>query len=488
MVNVNLWGQSEIIEDIKYLFKNELNIGMIIDEENIDIINNFIIVCSFEYRKLGQLLERKGLIYGKQYEYAHKLPALLLKEKIQNRLLVWKSKYERSEFVEQIQTYINDASYNYSKEIWIIDEDDVDLVPNSFQYERDFLFVSDIENYDVEVLLKKAIYSERKYRDIKCAVPFNMVSFSSTKIHTCCGGRLPVALDLRTKSFDKVWFGLRRKILCLTVVNGSYAFCNKKNCPILSDYDNKNKIESIYYANGKKDFYEEPRIVQLEYDATCNLQCPSCRRKYITKSSIKCKETTDFIIENVIPRVEEIRCAGYGEALFSKNYLEIMFSEKSKGKNLYLLTNGLLISENVLNELINHYGSVKIDISVDAACADTYKKIRKGDFETLLEKLLLLKSYRDDKKIDRITLNSTISRINVKEMQDFVNLASKYSADGVRLSAIHNWGNFTAEEFDRLRILNDEGDLMEDLYPYFDGEILNDNYVLDNNIGYKGKL
>jgi len=86
----------------------------------------------------------------------------------------------------------------------------------------------------------------------------------------------------------------------------------------------------------------------------------------------------------------------------------------------------------------------EINISIDAATADTYQKIRGGDFFKLIANVeALVQARRAARRNDfRILLNMTLMRANIEELPGFVRLAKHVGADGIAFWQLNDGDNY----------------------------------------------
>ncbi|MBO5387495.1 MAG: hypothetical protein J6A59_05070, partial [Lachnospiraceae bacterium] len=232
-------------------------------------------------------------------------------------------------------------------------------------------------------------------------------------------------------------------------------------------------------------YYSYPDILQLEYDAACNLACPSCRNNYVCDSGKKAEHITSYVLKNIVPYITHIRCAGFGEALFSKNYKHIISSEETRNKELYLLTNGLLLDYKKAMDLLCHFSKLSIDVSVDAGTEEVYKLIRGGNYSLLIRNLHDISKLHLSGNISKFVLNYTVSKKNICDLNHFLKMAEDLNVDSVRISAIHNWGNMTKDEFEDMSILDANFKLKSEVCEYFKNMDAFDVKILDNNVGFE---
>jgi MoaA/NifB/PqqE/SkfB family radical SAM enzyme len=91
----------------------------------------------------------------------------------------------------------------------------------------------------------------------------------------------------------------------------------------------------------------------------------------------------------------------------------------------------------------------EINISLDAATAETYARIRGADFAKVLANVAALvrarrKAGRDDLVV---MLNMTLMRANIEELPDFVRLAKRLAADAVAFWRLNDGENYQRPEW-----------------------------------------
>jgi hypothetical protein len=103
-------------------------------------------------------------------------------------------------------------------------------------------------------------------------------------------------------------------------------------------------------------------------------------------------------------------------------------------------TNFTVINDRQLDKLVG--SNLKfINVSLDAATASTYKKIRGFDFEKVLEnvRLFTIKKKEANKKFPLLYLNMTLMRTNIEELVLFVQLAKELNADHACAWHLNRW-------------------------------------------------
>lgn len=106
-------------------------------------------------------------------------------------------------------------------------------------------------------------------------------------------------------------------------------------------------------------------------------------------------------------------------------------------------TNGLLIKKNMHKFKHITDNLTQIGISIDGATKQTYEELRRGGiWEKLIENLEFLRTIKNFK----IHYHFVVQYKNYQEIENFIELGLKYSADKIFLNRITNWN--TMADFD----------------------------------------
>ena len=112
--------------------------------------------------------------------------------------------------------------------------------------------------------------------------------------------------------------------------------------------------------------------------------------------------------------VERIYLTG-GEPLLHPDLLNILsfMAQKYNGVEIGLTTNGLLLSNEIMDSICS-YGNIVVQISIDGATASTYEKIRgKDTYQKFLKGFNVFK----ESKLAKKTARTCVSAINYKEVK-----------------------------------------------------------------------
>jgi len=245
-----------------------------------------------------------------------------------------------------------------------------------------------------------------------------------------------------------------------SIINGTYQFCNEKVCGVIQN-NGLNTIdtvpENIKYLLEDSARFQLPYEISIHGDFTCNLSCPSCRTKVIKVDDDKVEQQNkvgEIIFNNLLgeptDRRMHLMLSGTGEVFASPmllNFMNKITLDKFPNVAFSIGTNGLLCEKRW--ERIEHLESAieKITVSIDATCADTYEKIRRGgNWDQLLTNMNFLKN---KKQLTGMKLHTRmiVQDGNYSEILKFYEFSKQFDADVVEYSRLINWGTWTNDEF-----------------------------------------
>lgn len=140
--------------------------------------------------------------------------------------------------------------------------------------------------------------------------------------------------------------------------------------------------------------------VYVELTNKCNLSCSTCMRNvWDVKYGHMSKEVFERILVGleVCPEKPELFLGGYGEPLSHPRVLEMIQQAKELGYRVSLITNGILLNEQIAPSFIE----LNLDmlwVSLDGASAECYADVRLGDsLPIVLENLSRLRLLKHQK-------------------------------------------------------------------------------------------
>jgi len=277
--------------------------------------------------------------------------------------------------------------------------------------------------------------------DQRCPRPFDTVLIDKQgSCYLCeCTAWLPQSAgNLFTNSLEEILNSDTAKNLQDSITNGSYRYCNNKQCAYLLILDGKDTVEWAHTVPNK-----QIKHIRLAIDDSCNLSCPSCRKEKIFLKSGKTFDMRIQLIDKILDFLKQqthpiqVHIGSDGDPFASLIYRRFMMKAKELSHLKYSIqTNGLLLKKNFhkfkhITDNLNHIG-----ISIDGATKSTYEKLRRGGvFELLLENLEFLKSI---KNFD-IHLHFVVQQSNYHEIEPLIDLGLKYNVDKIFLNRITDW-------------------------------------------------
>ena len=191
---------------------------------------------------------------------------------------------------------------------------------------------------------------------------------------------------------------------------GAYSFCDTTHCEIAQFPRHSDGIQ-----------------LYIGIDDSCQLACPSCRKEKFFESENQAKAPwIDRIVSWVQSSNEPVRIliGAHGDPLASPFYRSIIGRLRDPRVTFQLKTNGLLLYR-YLDELGIASQISELEISIDAATADTYQNLRRpAHWEDLERNLEYLRDLRTRCNFD-VKANFVVQQGNFQEMPGFVDFCDR---------------------------------------------------------------
>lgn len=187
-------------------------------------------------------------------------------------------------------------------------------------------------------------------------------------------------------------------------------------------------------AQGKIHLKSYPRVINLVLTTRCNLKCIMCRKiEHDGKYHSSDREIKDLV--EIMPYLEKLTLRG-GEVFLHNKILYILEQAKKYKVDIEIVTNGLLLTEKIINLLLDVL--TEITFSIDSVNEDTYEKIRSGaKFKNLLENIKLFNKLNEKRNYKVFTrLNMVVMRSNYREIENVIKFASQHKFKEVYLEPI----------------------------------------------------
>jgi radical SAM protein with 4Fe4S-binding SPASM domain len=283
-----------------------------------------------------------------------------------------------------------------------------------------------------------------------CPYPFSRIEIKADgNVHCCCEGWLPKPIgNVLTDSLMKIWNGSEANKIRESILDQSFRFCTA--CPYLPGPAGPIKNQRI-------NTYQPGRIgtLKLDYDQSCNLTCPSCRKAssihFVKQDRVSIIHSA-VLSSGALNLTDMLYITGAGDPFASKTYWHFLCNLPDLSSNpnmqIFLHTNGLLFDAEHWKQLgktrnrITHVG-----ISIDAACAETYALNRKASWTRLTENLSFIDHLRNLNPAINLGLFFVVQANNFHEMPEFVKFGENHGAIWISFTALRNWGTFTDDEY-----------------------------------------
>lgn len=321
-----------------------------------------------------------------------------------------------------------------------------------------------------------------------CSAPFYMLDIRvDGSCWICCEQWLPKSIgNLYYNSLDEIWNGQTAREIRQSILDQNFKFCDNKQCPALASdmldiitnisdeqrqqvldrkvpNDTDIKVTSSFSTDIITYFLQNdlPSQINLSYDRSCNLQCPSCRSDVININEgteyLRIKQLHDDVIKTLFDKPHDkkitLNITGSGDPFASKIFRDFLFEfDPTPWPNLRLgiQTHGGLLTK-VNWERIKHWHNriEFIKICFDAATKSTYEIIRKrGNWDQLMSNCEFLNEKLKDSSMFAVA-DFVVQDQNFKEMKDFVKIfLEKFNNFSyICFYVVNNWGTWNDDEY-----------------------------------------
>jgi len=181
--------------------------------------------------------------------------------------------------------------------------------------------------------------------------------------------------------------------------------------------------------------------IYLEVTTRCNLACTTCiRNSWDDPLNHMEWSTFEVILEQLkdLPDLKTIHFGGFGEPLSHPRILEMVAAVKVLGLQAELITNGLLLTEDVAGKLVE-LGLDRLTVSMDGPDEEEYNAIRVGsDFDTVVANIEGLNRQKRAFLVEKPTLGLEFvaMRQNYHKLPKLVNLANRLKVDNILVTNV----------------------------------------------------
>lgn len=295
---------------------------------------------------------------------------------------------------------------------------------------RDNLVLRNIDGIYLIVDIENKYYIDRKHIQrvnligsilFKC-----MIELKSFSIESLYQKLVPYIKDFNVHMEDKIKDDIKKFINSLEKLNYVYSserksknLATKKEINIEVNNTNWEDLNDYWYKR------RHPVDGGMELTPNCNMRCVHCYMKETMEE--KCLETEQIklIIDKVVAKGVLFLFFTGGEILTRKDFTEIYIYAKKKGLIIDLLTNGVLINEELV-KIFDKYPPARVSISVYGDNPESYNLVTSthNNFDKLIKNIALLKKYNIHTELKYIGMKE-----NAGEMENIKKIAEKYGAD-----------------------------------------------------------
>jgi radical SAM protein with 4Fe4S-binding SPASM domain len=182
-----------------------------------------------------------------------------------------------------------------------------------------------------------------------------------------------------------------------------------------------------------------PSVLYLETTNRCNLRCKGCilyRGSWEPDRDLSLNELV--MITDQLPAPERVLLHGIGEPLLNQALFEMIRHLKQRQVYVLFNSNGVLLDERRQHDLIQA-GLDEVRISLDAASAHGYRKIRNSDrFEQVVENIKSFIALQTRQQVVHPKLSVWFlgTRDNIAELPGLVDLAAEMGIKEIYLQRL----------------------------------------------------
>ena len=195
----------------------------------------------------------------------------------------------------------------------------------------------------------------------------------------------------------------------------------------------------VYAANSVGQIASFPEMLTVAVSNVCNYRCIMCAEWRKPKNQDLSPALIEKL-EDALPFISTLYLTG-GEPLIYPHLDQLLDAGARAGCNLQMVTNGALLTPKRLEKLFKH-GMDKIKFSLDAVRPATYKKIRGGDLNAVLQNMKNLVEVKRALGVDHpfVEIGFVAMRSNIAELSKFVVMARKLGVDSIYVAymAVHH--------------------------------------------------
>lgn len=201
--------------------------------------------------------------------------------------------------------------------------------------------------------------------------------------------------------------------------------------------------------------------VYIEITNLCNLNCSTCMRNvWDEPMGMMDMPTFERILQNIqgLDPLPTVFIGGFGEPLAHPQFLEMVAAVRKLGAQVEFITNGIMLSEEVVKTLVD-LNVQRVWVSIDGATPSSYADVRLGDeLPRVTENLYQMQRVKVSKSRSRPRLGIAFVAMkkNIQDLPDVIRLGKNVGADQFSVS---NLLPHTAEQKQEILYLRSMDDM-----------------------------
>ena len=264
----------------------------------------------------------------------------------------------------------------------------------------------------------------------------------------------PVALMTRSASYGYRRFAARfqQQAPCAEVSPCPEAAARPDSVTRADPLDRQNELQAAADLEAKVVVMKAgPVSLTIESTTYCNIKCVMCPQALADFEQQHLDEKLLEKLTTYIQAAKRSQLHGIGEVMVSRTFwsaLDTITHTHTGTPFLSINTNALLLNEKNAARLLASKIS-ELNVSFDATTADTYQKIRGGDFNKLLNNVRGFMRAREaaGRHDLRVVMNMTLMRANIEELPDFIRMAKELGADEVQYWRMNDGDFYHAQKW-----------------------------------------
>ena len=292
---------------------------------------------------------------------------------------------------------------------------------------------------------------ENKEISTYCSFPFTRVKVGPEGNMNFCCHQSPEGVlgNLFEESFEDLWFGDKAEsVRNATAVPCLHKFCNTIECPFRY-VDLASEVQPMRVrATGYPDHLEFDLHgshcnfggIRPTPDSACKF-CPRSKPNYQEHLDRYPDRTEELIrkIKHIVRYLRIINISGISEPFWKDKIFDVLDGlDYNKDIQVITTTNGSVFDRNRQKRFLETVETSEICFSLDAACPETYLKLRGYNFfDKVCANIESWCKSRNPKK-HQVNIHNNINLLNVHEVEEMVKLCKKLGVERLILLPTHD--------------------------------------------------